>query len=69
LEYKLNTINKKIQKKTMINYYSDEIPATKKGNNEIDNNIKGKRLSRPILKYSIPRKNTSFILRNLDEDQ
>lgn len=53
----------------MINYYSDEIPATKKGNNEIDNNIKGKRLSRPILKYSIPRKNTSFILRNLDEDQ
>ena len=53
----------------MVNYYSDDIPMTQKANNEIDNNIKGRKLSRPILKYSIPRKNTSFILRNLDEDQ
>jgi hypothetical protein len=69
LEYKLNTINKKIQKKTVVNYYSDDIPVTQNANNEIDNNIKGRKLSRPILKYSIPRKNASFILRNLDEDQ
>jgi hypothetical protein len=67
LEFKLYSINKKIKNKQIVNYYSDN-PQTKNAS-EPESNSKLPRLSRPILKYSIPKQHRSFILRNLEDEQ
>ena len=66
LQFKLSKINSKINTQLFTNYYSDNARQAKNGN---ESETKPPRLSRPILKYSIPNKNRSFILRNLEEEQ
>ena len=68
LEYRLYSINKNAVSEQIVSYYSDPIPQMKIAT-ESESNNKVQRISRPILKYFIPKQHRSFILRNLEEEQ